>query len=196
MVGFDLDRTLVEHNGTAIPDRFLETLAGLGDNGIRTYVASNANSPERIKRAHDLTAAAAGASGYPLPCFTTGEYGGRKKPHVTVLDAAALDMGFRGGNGMYVGDQLLKDGAVGWLACGGTILVAPYGTEDHFGVKILQRPAELLIRACMSSVPTRTANFPEQMVRLAPMPDIVPEYAAVPAEATGAPIATHNSPAA
>jgi len=155
-ISWDLDKTLTGQYDDEIPHDNLEIIRAFDELGVIQGIVSNAQSVARTRRVYRI---AEKCHGVQMHVMTSMMADGRRKPRTPVFHGIAEQMGVSGRNIAHVGDQLLKD-IVGANLAGFavSVLVAPYGTGDVWGVRYVQRPIEVVLRPFVGA-PLLTQNF-------------------------------------
>lgn len=158
-MAFDLDKTLVGQHEETLPSSHIDTLAAIGELGLRVGLISNAASAERTERVKAMADYMSEIVGSEVVAVTSRMVSGKKKPLRPVFDEFSRRSEILNEHLLFVGDQIFKD-ILGANRAGyaGTVLVAPYGHGDDWRVKFFQRPVEAAIRPLLG-VPFLTKNF-------------------------------------
>lgn len=164
---FDVDGTLTDYHAPEVEPEVSQYIKNLGATGVKIFIASNAHGA-RVEELNRMYGDGCGMTVVtPEGVYADGVFAAEQvkaKPAPDMLLKAWELAGLAEGDQMLmVGDQMFKDVyAARGMKDVITVLVPRRGQGDHPGVKVLQRPAEALLRAVLPGVPGRLRNFPSK----------------------------------
>jgi len=170
---FDIDGTITDYHAPTIDPADAAHLKLFRDVGFRTYVISNCYG-DRVDEVHALFDPLVTAVYTPVDGVDPARPGDTARRHAKpapdmVLLAASRVTGtqkpLRPEEVMVVGAQLLKAVAAARAAGAQVLLVPRLGRSDHLGVRVLQRPLEMLLR-WRHGLPVRRADWPGVLSRV------------------------------
>lgn len=175
-VCFDIDGTVTDFHEPEVPRDARDRLQTFADAGLLTFIVSNC-SGRRVTEVHRLFDDLVTGVVTPFDCLgpedddDTGR--SHRKPAPDMLLAVAArswvtdpvtgrERTPRPSEMLMVGDQIFKDVLAAKQAGAPSVLVPRLGTRDHLGVRLLQRPAEAVVRAALR-LPVRARDWPDRL---------------------------------
>ncbi len=169
---FDIDGTITDYHAPSVDPADAAHLRSFRDAGYRTYVISNCYA-ERVAQVHALFGPLVTQVFTPADCVDPGRPGDQPSRHrkpapdmvlLAAARASTPDEPVDAGAVLVVGDQLLKDVAAARAAGAQALLVPRLGRSDHLGVRLLQRPLEVVLRA-RRGLPVRRRDWPGRLAQ-------------------------------
>lgn len=168
---FDVDGTITDYHAPTVAAADAAHLRSFAEAGFRTYVISNCYGP-RADELHALFDPLVTEVFTPADCVDPTDPADHARRHRKpapdmVLLAASRGSGtdaWQPAELLVVGDQLLKDVAAARAAGTPVLLVPRLGRSDHLGVRLLQRPLEVVLRG-LGRLPVRRADWPAALAR-------------------------------
>lgn len=165
---FDIDGTVTDYHSPAVPQAAASHLRALNEAGYQTFVVSNCYG-KRAQEVHRLFDDVATGVFTPEDCLAPGETPADARSHgkpAPDMILAAIDRAqVSPGQVLMVGDQLFKDVLAARRAGTSALLVPRLGPSDHTGVRILQRPVEVLLRLA-TGLPVARRSWPRTLTRV------------------------------
>lgn len=159
---FDIDGTVTDYHSPAVPQAAASHLRALGEAGYQTFVVSNCYG-KRAQEVHRLFGDVTTGVFTPEDCLAPGETPADARKHgkpAPDMILAAIDRAqVAPEQVLMVGDQLFKDVVAARRAGTKSLLVPRLGPSDHTGVRILQRPVEVVVRL-LTGLPVVRRSWP------------------------------------
>lgn len=175
-VCMDIDGTITDYHAHSVPEDAQERIRSFGEAGLLTFIVSNC-SGSRVEEVHALFDSLVTGVMTPFDCLNPEDSRDsatrHRKPapdmllaaaarHLVTDQTTALKRPLRPAELLMIGDQLFKDVLAARRAGARAVLLPRFGTRDHLGVRILQRPAEVGWRAA-TRLPVKTRDWPSRL---------------------------------
>lgn len=175
-VFMDIDGTITDYHASSVPEDAQERLRSYGEAGLLTFIVSNC-SGARVDEVHTLFDGLVTDVMTPLDCVdpTDPKDSGHKhrKPspdmllvamsrHTVTDPKSGVERPLQPAESLMIGDQMFKDVLVARRAGTKAVLLPRLGSQDHLGVRVLQRPVETVLRA-LCRLPLRAGDWPARL---------------------------------
>lgn len=175
----DIDGTITDFHAASVPQSAVRRLAGYTEAGLATFIISNCHD-ERVHEVHRLFGPLVTGVITPEDAVDPADPRDTPRRHIKpapdmllavvgrhqVTDAEGGRRPLKAEEMLMVGDQMFKDVLAARRAGASSVLVPREGRKDHWGVRILQRPVEVVLRAVMG-LPVRRSAWPQRLTRVA-----------------------------
>ena len=172
----DIDGTITDYHAPSVPASAVSRLASYTEAGFATFIISNCHD-ERVHEVHRLFGPL--VTGVVTPADAADPADPHDKPRRHIKPApdmllAVLDRfpvadpredeprPLAPGELLMVGDQMFKDVLAAKRAGAASVLVPREGLKDHLGVRVFQRPVEVVLRAVLG-LPVWPKAWPDRL---------------------------------